>query len=297
MKNILLTFSLMSVASVALAQNYHEDFQTLFKKRDTAGARKLLTEWETSNPNDPELYVSAVNFYFTNSKQAATSIDQQQTGKQSLQITDSTGKVVGYLNSSLGYRPDQLTLALHYISRGIERFPDRLDMRFGKCYVLGEIAAYDDFTSEVIKTVGYSVTIRNNWLWSNNKKLDDAEQFMLGTIQKYLRQLYETQDDSLLENMKRIGEVTLKYYPDNVEILSTTAVANMLTHNYDVALGYLKRAETINPKDFIVLNNIAQGYKMKGDKANAIKYYELTEKYGDDDAKRQARENIEELKK
>ena len=41
------------------------------------------------------------------------------------------------------------------------------------------------------------------------------------------------------------------------------------------------KAKKINPKDYIVLSNIAQAYKLKGDKNNAIKYYELTVKYGD----------------
>ncbi len=89
--------------------------------------------------------------------------------------------------------------------------------------------------------------------------------------------------------------VTIKYYPDNIEILSTTAVALTLTKDYDRALVYLKQAEKINPKDFIVLNNIAQAYKLKGDKANAIKYYDLTEKYGDAEAKEQARKSKKEL--
>ncbi len=97
--------------------------------------------------------------------------------------------------------------------------------------------------------------------------------------------------------MKQIGDVALKYYPNNIEILSTTAVANMLTKDYDKAIGYLKHAEKLNPKDFIVLNNIAQGYKLKGDKKNAIRYYELTEKYGNAQAKEQARKIIKELKK
>jgi len=119
----------------------------------------------------------------------------------------------------------------------------------------------------------------------------------LETVQEYLKQLYDTQNDSLLENMMRIGEVTIKRYPNNIEILSTTAVANTLTKNYDKALEYLKQAEKINPKDFIVLNNLAQVYKQTGDKVNAIKYFQLVEKYGDDEAKQQARKNINELKR
>ena len=121
--------------------------------------------------------------------------------------------------------------------------------------------------------------------------------FMLGTLQTYLKELYETEDDNLLPNMIQIGDAVLKYYKNNVEILSTTSVALMLTKNYDKAIDYLKQAEKINPKDYIVLNNIAQGYKLKGDKANAIKYYELTEKYGDEQAKQQARQNIKALQK
>ncbi|HSZ34649.1 MAG TPA: hypothetical protein VK772_15140 [Puia sp.] len=296
MKRILLAFILIPLTNLALGQTYYEKFQSLFKENDTVKIKNLLIEWEKSDQNDPELYTSAVNFYFSNGKLMTASLAKQQTGKESWQLNDSTGKVAGYLNSNLEYRPDQLTLAFNYINKGIKKFPDRLDIRFGKCYMLKEIGDYDNFTSEIIKTVEYSTLIKNKWLWKNNKVLDNAEQFMLSTIQEYLKQLYDTQDDSLLDNIKRIGEFTIKYYPNDVEILSTTAVANLLTKNYDIALVYLHQAEKLNPKDFIVLNNIAQGYKMKGDKANAIKYYELTEKYGDDEAKQQAKNNIKELK-
>jgi len=55
-------------------------------------------------------------------------------------------------------------------------------------------------------------------------------------------------------------------------------------------------AEKINPKDFMVLNNLAQAYKLKGNKPNAIKYWELTEKYGDEQAKRQAKESLQTLR-
>ena len=40
---------------------------------------------------------------------------------------------------------------------------------------------------------------------------------MLGTIQSYLKQLYDTEDDNLLQDMIRIGEATLKYYPNKLK--------------------------------------------------------------------------------
>jgi tetratricopeptide (TPR) repeat protein len=145
--------------------------------------------------------------------------------------------------------------------------------------------------------VEYSQVNKNNWLWTGNKKEEDGEGFMLGTFQTYLKELYDTEDDNLLPDMIQIGEAILKYYGNNVEILSTTSVALLLTKKYDQAIGYLKQAEKINPKDYIVLNNIAEAYKLKGDKASAITYYKLTEQYGDEQAKQQARKNIKALEK
>ena len=297
MQKIITVLILATFSNLVLGQSNYEKFKKLFKDNDTTKIKSLLTEWGKSNPNDPELYTSGFNYYFSKSKKEIISIDKAKHSKESFQFTDSTGKVAGYLSSDLGYNPDKLNKSLDYGNKGIEKFPNRLDLRFGKCYVLGEITDYENFTKEIIETVEYSNTIKNNWLWTENKKLDDAENFMLGAIQTYLKQLYDTEDDNLLENMIRIGDVTLKYYPNNIEILSTTAVASTLTKNYDKALIYLKQAEKLNPKDFIVLNNIARSYNLKGDKENAIKYYELTEKYGDEQAKQQARKEIKQLRK
>lgn len=295
MKEFLISIAVILCSNLVSGQQYKEKFEHLRAQNDTLQVIQLLAEWEKAAPNDPEFYVSATNFYFARARIETISLTPGQTGTQSIPLTDSTGKPAGYMNSSVDYKPDQVLLALGYLDKGIARFPTRLDMRFGKCYELQKISDYDDFTSEVIKTVEYSGQIDNKWLWMNNAALDSGEQALLETIQDYMREMYDTEIDSLLGNMKQIGEATLKLYPNCIPILSSTAVANLLTKNYDTALAYLKRAEKLNPTDFIVLNNIAQAYKMMGDKAGAIKYYQLTEKYGDDEAKRQAQENIKAL--
>ncbi len=65
----------------------------------------------------------------------------------------------------------------------------------------------------------------------------------------------------------------------------------------DKAIEYLKMAEKLNEKDYIILGNLAQTYKRKGDKENAIKYFELYKKYGDNQAKEDATKELIELKK
>lgn len=296
MRKIFLFILLTAISNLVSGQTYYEKFKTLFQQNDTIKIASLLTEWEKTSPNDPELYTAAINYYFSNSKKEIVSVDRQQKTNESFQLTDSTGQVAGYINSSLDYDTEKLSKAIKYANIGIDKFPNRLDIRFGKCHILQQIEDYDNFTKEIIKTIDYSQVNKNNWLWTENKKQENGESSLLESIQSYLKQLYDTEDDNLLLNMIQIGEATLKIYKSNVEILSTTSVALLLTKNYDKAIEYLKQAENINPKDFIVLNNIAQGYKLKGDKANAIKYYELTEKYGDERAKLQARRNINELR-
>ncbi len=297
-KKIYTLFVLLLLSLGAFSQTNYEKFKKFFKSNDTAKIQLLLTEWEKVNPDDPELYTCAFNYYFSASKKEIISLERENPGKKdALQFTDSTGDVAGYMFANTSFHPEKLKLAFKYIDTGISKFPDRLDIRFGKCYVLGIIEDYENFKKEIIKTIDYSAINKNKWRWTENRQLDDAENFMLNAIQDYLRQLYETENDSLLPDMIQIGEESIKYYPDKIEILSTTAVALLLREEFDRALIYLLRAEKLNPTDFIVLNNIAQAYKLKGDRTNAIKYYELTEKYGDDEAKQKAKKNIMELKK
>jgi tetratricopeptide (TPR) repeat protein len=195
------------------------------------------------------------------------------------------------------YEPNLLSKGFDCISKGIKKHPNRLDMRYGKIYMFGQLEDYEKFTTEIIKTIDYSNENKNKWTWADSKPLDDPKEFMLSSIQNYQNQLYNTENDNLLVNMKRIAETVLKYYPDHVESLSNISIVFMLQKQYDKALQPLLKAEKINPKDYIVLSNIAQAYKLKGDNKNAIKYYELTLKHSDEQAKKYAQEQIDILKK
>lgn len=288
---LLLLFGLNTVA-----QNYQQEFRAAMGKQDTTKAFAIINEWEKAAPKDPELYTAAFNLYFFTSKQTNIALEKEPASKESIPFTDSTGKIAGYINTKEGHSPAKIAKGLHYIDQGIAQFPNRLDMRWGKCYVLGQIADYENFTNEVIAALQYSSTIQCNWLWTNNQPAPDAQKAMLDAVHTYMKQLYETEDDKWLVNMQRIGDVALFYYPNHIEILSSTSVAYMLTGNYTKALNYLKKAEKLNPKDFIVLNNMARCYELTHNKANAIKYYQLTAKYGDAEAKETAKRKLKELR-
>lgn len=300
-KHILLLFlSQIFCFHYIFGQSYKEQFNDLISKNDDAKQRQLLEKWENENNKDPELYVAYFNYYVNKSRKEVITLGNNPKDKDGLKIMDQDTTIkepVGFIYSDTHFDPNLLSQGFKWINKGINKYPNRLDMRFGKIYMYGLIEDYENFTKEIIRTIDYSITNNNQWTWADNKKKDNPKEFMLGALQDYQVQLYNTENDKLLENMKRIAEAVLKHYPDHIESLSNISIVYLLQKQYDKALEPLLKAEQLNQKDFIVLSNIAQAYKLKGDTKNAIKYYELTLRHGDERAKKYAKEQIEELKK
>lgn len=295
-----LLFGLTLLFNHVSGQTFKQQFNDLVSKKDTVGQQQLLEKWEKTDSNDPELNVSYFNYYVLKSKKEIVTLGQNPKGKDVLQIMDqdiTKKEPVSFMYGDTYYEPTLLSKGFDWISKGIKKHPNRLDMRFGKIYMFEQLEDYENFTTEIIKTIDYSNENKNKWTWSDSKPLDDPKNFMLSSIQNYQLQLYNTENDDLLDNMKRIAETVLKYYPDHVESLSNISIVFMLQKQYEKALEPLLKADKINPKDYIVLSNIAQAYKLKGDNKNAIKYYELTIKHGDEQAKKYAQGQIDELKK
>ncbi|BEG98936.1 tetratricopeptide repeat protein [Bacteroides sedimenti] len=302
MKKLTTTFimGLLLSFNQAYAQDFNKKFGELFSKGDTIGQLQLLQKWEKAKNDDPELYVAYFNYYVNKSKKELITLGNTPKGEIVFQIMDKDSTVkepVGYIYDETYYDKEFLGKGLTFIDKGIERYPSRLDMRFGKVYVFGLIKDYAKFTDEIIKTIDYSAKIDNKWVWTENTPVEDPEKFLLSTVQKYVLQIYNTEDDTLLDNMKAIAEAVLKQNPNHVESLSNLSIVYMLKKEYDKALEALLKAEKIDGKDYIVLSNIAQAYKLKGKCQKAIKYYEKVLKYGDDQSKEYAKQQIELLKK
>ncbi len=283
-----------------IGQSFKQQFKVLTSKKDTAGQQQLLEKWEKADGNDPELFVAYFNYYVTKSRNEIIMLGQNPKGKEGIKIVDqdSTKKdPVGYIYGETKYNPDLLSKGFDWINKGIEKHPNRLDMRFGKIYMYGQIEDYENFTKQIIQTIDYSAVNKNKWIWADNKAVENPKEFMLKSLQSYQLQLYNTDNDKLLENMKSIAETVLKYYPDHIESLSNIAIVYLLQKQYDKALESLLKAHKINPKDHVILGNIAHAYKLKGDNKKAIKYYKLLAKNGDEQAKKFAQEQIDELSK
>ena len=297
MKRILETLIAILISQIGFSQDYQSEFQKYCQTNDTINQLKVLREWKSANPKDAELFTSYFNYYFMKSKQEVLALSTDEPNGEAFVLKDSSKQTAGYLGSQIYFSKTELKKGLDKINEGIKLYPNRLDMRFGKIYALGQIPDWESFTSEIIKTIEYSAKNNNNWTWTNNEKQENGKDFFLSSLQDYQVQLYDTKNDELLKNIREIASEVLKYYPNHIESLSNLSTTYLLTGEYDKAIELLLKAEKLNQKDYIVLANIAQGYKLKGNKEKAIEYYEKTIEFGDEEAKVFAKNQIEELKK
>ena len=291
-------FMLILAVSNAYGQNYQVDFQKHCQANDTTKQWEILKKWEKSNPDDPELFTSYFNYYVLKSRIEVLSLTVEEPDGESLILKDSLDNTAGFLGSQVYYDQAYLQKGMDKINKGIELYPNRLDMRFGKIYILGQIEDWENFTDEIVQTIQYSSVNKNAWTWTNNNdKQEGGKDFFLSALQDYQLQLYNTGSDDLLPNMRRIASEVLKYYPHHLESLSNLSITYLLTGDYDKAIISLQKAEKVNPKDYVILSNIAHAYKLKGEKKKAIEYYQKTSKYGDGQAKAFAQQQIQELEK
>ena len=237
MKRIILLLVILQVCASCIntqdnSSSRLASFTHAMQKKDTANMRLILEKWEKISPEDPELATSYLNYYYLLSQNSSLYLSTDTiSDRDQLLLSDSTGNRVGSLSDKISYSDLYINKGLAIIDKAIIKFPNRLDMRFGKIYVLGQLKRWADFTTEIIKTINRSAINKNKWSWTENKPYVGGEKAFLASLQGYQNDLYNMQDDSLLTNMQDIAQAVLKYYPNDVESLSNISIGYIVKNN------------------------------------------------------------------
>lgn len=287
----------MFLCSNVFSQDFQNQFAEACQDYDSIKQLQILEEWEKVNADDPELFASYFNYHFIKSKTEVIEMTTEEPNGEALAIIDSSENIASFMVSGIMYEENDLKKAFDKIESGIAKYPNRLDLRFGKIYACGEAELWDEFASEIVKAVDHSMTNDNKWLWTNNEKTPGEDGFLLSVIQDYQLQIYNTQDDELLVHMKTIANGILNHYPDHIESLSNLSIVHTVSEEYEEALIPLLKAEKIAPEDHIILANIANVYKNLDNKKQAIKYFEKLLEFDNEGLVNYAKESIAELKK
>jgi tetratricopeptide (TPR) repeat protein len=233
------------------AQSFKDAFGKALSANNTKEAKKILLAWDYEDRNDPELYSAYFNYYTVKSMETPP----------------------------LQYDRKYTDSALYYISEGINMYPTRFDMRVAKIYMLSKLKEFDRLTDETILLIDYSKKIDNNWKGEDFRLIESPQVVMEGAVQEFQELLFAQEDASLHDNIRRISEWMIKQYPDYEQSWMNLSTLHIIKKEYDKSLEALKKAEKINPRNSFLLYNMASVYKIKGDKTNAKKYFQLTVAY------------------
>ncbi len=277
-------------------QGYQDRFNDLMVQADTAAQAELLAQWHAAKPGDPEYFISCFNYWIAKSKKDQMPESRRADEDNEIIVADSgaAGKRNAFATAAK-YDMQGVRKGLACINEGIAQNPNRLDMRLGKIYMLGETGSYTELTTETIAAVEHSDQIKNAWLWQNNAPLPKADSVLLAAAHNYMNTIYNTENDSLLPRVREIGEAVLKWHPGHAPTLIDLAVTYIVQADYEPALEYLKQAEKVAPTDITVLNDIAVIYKKMSDYENAKKYFQKMAKYGNEEEKYHANQQLREL--
>lgn len=279
---------------IGKSQDFYEKFKKSWKEdNDFNKTEKIIKEWESKDSNNPNMYVAAFNFYFSESKKEVLALDTKSGNGEQLELKDKKNNTVGYIHST-NLRVDSFfDTSIKYLDQAIAKFPKRLDLRFGKIYALGDYGKLDEFTNQILNTLDFSISINHKWLWKNDKPLEDEIIFIKSAIQDYQNTLYKNDDP---KNLKKIALKMNTIFPDDAIVLSTLGTSYLLEDNYNEALPIFLKATKISPTDTIILNNLAFCYTNLKDTENAKKYYKLMYENGDEKTKKFAQEKLDKLK-
>lgn len=295
MKNKLLF--ILWVPFVNFGQNYKLDFNSKFNQKEynATEIEGILNNWKKESTKDIDYFIAAFNFYFKESQNEIVQLTKEapKDDTEALVLNDSLGNKAGYMYSNVSTNDSLFAISQNTIDSAIRLFPNRLDLRFGKIHTLGEVEKFDEFTTEIIKTIAYSATINHNWLWANDNNLEDPEHFFIDAMQSYQNTLFQIESD---ENLKKITKKMYEIFPNDIYVISSYGVTFLIEGKNNEALELYLKAEKINPNDTIVLNNIGLIYERLSDKNSALRYYKKITEIGNENEKLAAQKKINNLK-
>ena len=275
MKKRILFFLMFVITTISYSQDYKTEFESLFNQGKKEEILPLINNWEKAEPDNPEMYIAYFNYYFMESQNEVIQLDTKNGPDNNLQILDTaTQETVGYMYSKMYYGDSLFNIAQEYIKKGILKNPRRLDMYFGRIFTLREKGLYELHCEEILNVIELNKQINSEWLWSNNEKLEDSENFFKGSIQDYNYALFNLEEPRTIE-IEKISSRMKELYPNDIENYSNLGVCKLMNSEFDQALEIFLEANKVNSEDAIVISNIAYTYMQLSNFKKSKEYYNL----------------------
>ena len=138
-------------------------------------------------------------------------------------------------------------------------FNNRLDIHFGIVHIASLIKHWDIVGMQLVEILKVSKVNNNEWEWGLiNTMNGDPREFMLGNVQRRLKQLVNVMSQKANNAFISVSEIMIQEYPDVIYGYSNLGALYLAYNKYELAEKYLNQAVAIDPEDKIVKGNLDQ---------------------------------------
>lgn len=290
---------LLAIAvSPAGAVDFRQRFDEAVRTADDTQVDRSIADWTAAEPQNPEIYVTAANYYF---KKACRDLIQATTKppeKGAFSIVDpKSGKVVGSLGPA-GPDPVAASRAANLLQEATRKFPERLDIWFGLAYIHKELQNFDALYATLEEALKYCAGNSAGLKWKNGQPLPkDPATFMPEHAQAHIKDYSSRGTPADDERAFRLAKLVAESYPNHPYPMNFIGVYYARKEEWAQAVSYLEKAHQIDPGDAIIMVNLGMIHAQMHENAKARAYFEkVIASNADENIRQRARKGLAELK-
>jgi tetratricopeptide (TPR) repeat protein len=282
----------------ASARDFQQQWEKLARDGTEGQIDRLVEDWKAAEPNNPEVYVSAANYYFRKAQQGGIQISRKSPEEGDFLVSDpESGDVVGSLGVASAIDSAVASRAAGMLREATVKFPERLDIWFGLAHIHQELDNFDAQYAAVEGALEYATAHPTALKWQGGEPLsEDPAQFIPDAVQAYLSHYFRrgTAEDD--ERFLRLAKLVAGCYPQHPYPVNSLAAYHAAREEWANALPFLEKAHALDPDDPLIMMNLGMVHSRLDDNAKARAYYErVLASDADDEILEQAREKLAEL--
>lgn len=177
-------------------------------------------------------------------------------GEEVMILKDSIdeNKIAGYVYNGYAIVDSaELDTAFMWLDKGIEKFPNRLDLYLGKATAQLYCLNVEGMLQTLELAMKQEQKNKGKWMWTNDEKLSKEYDILFERIQEDFKRFLEAED---LDNAERLARMGMKYFPKRAEYVNNVGVVYIYRENLEEGLKYFQQALKMKPDDELIKANI-----------------------------------------
>jgi tetratricopeptide (TPR) repeat protein len=175
------------------------------------------------------------------------------------------GNEAGFIRPNISVeKPEQLDSAITWIKKGIEKFPQRLDLRMGYSTLYRMLDDAEKMYSIMEQTIDWMLKNPNTQLtWTSDNTIE-RNPIIEDSMQDYFTNCYYSTAHK--EYAEKFADLGLRFSPKNAMFWNDKAVLKLDKDDIQGALELMEKALSFNPDDELIKDNINHLKKMLEEK-------------------------------